>query len=59
MFIFYALFVIFFCIILLDKVLKWLLVALDSSDWTRICLGGLSIDRSAEVVIETGLTVTL
>ena len=30
---------------------KWLLVALNSNDWTGICLGGLSLGRLAEVVV--------
>ena len=36
-----------------------LLVALDSNDWTVICLGRLSIDRFIEVLVWTGLTVML
>ena len=54
-----------FVVIVLDKFFsfgsqkKWLLVALDSNDWTGICLGGLSIGRLAEVVVWTGLTVML
>ena len=36
---------------------RQVVVALDSNDWTGICLGGLSIGRFTEVVISTSLTV--
>ena len=37
----------------------WLLVALDSNDWTAICLDRLNIGSLTEVVFWTGLTVML
>ena len=54
-----------FVVIVLDKFFsfgsqkKWLLVALDSNDWTGISLGRLSIGRFTEVLVWTGLTVML
>ena len=55
-----------FVVIVLDKFLffiweskKWLLVAIDSNDWTGICLGGLSSGRLTEMVVWTDLTVML
>ena len=37
----------------------WLLVALNSNDWTGIYSGRLSIARFTEVVVWTGFTVML
>ena len=37
----------------------YMMVALDSNDWTGICLGRLSIGRFTEVLVWTGLTVML
>ena len=63
---------VFFRILLVDKVLqllfqksffsfgsqkKWLLVALASNDWTRICLDRLSIGALTEVVFWAGSTI--